>query len=254
MILYDAVTGELVPVRCEAICKKKPDCRLKYIEKKCENKEVGKLDIRLNSMAVKNFKGIKDFKLEANGRNISVLGDNATYKTSLYDAFCWVVSGKDSFNRSDFDLKPLDELGKEIHFLETEVELELIKDGKPLKLKKILTENWVKPRGKTEQEYKGNNTAYFFDDVPVGANEYKARVEEFIGEEVFRLLTNPMYFNLYYKLPRLTDWQSRRMLLFEMCGEISDEAIIAANPKLAKLPKSLGARASTTGKLSLHRA
>lgn len=198
------------------------------------------MDIRLNYMSIKNFKGIKDFRLEANGHNISILGDNATYKTSCYDAFCWVVSGKNSFNQTDFGIKPLDETGKEIHFLETEVEVGLFKDGNPLKLKKILTENWVKPKGKTEQEYKGNNIAYFFDEVPVGANEYKRKVDELIGEETFRLLTNPLYFNQHYKLGKLTDWQSRRTLLFEMCGEITDEHIVAMNPTLVKLPEVLG--------------
>lgn len=200
------------------------------------------MNIRLIYMTIKNFKGIKDFRLDANGKNVSILGDNATYKTSCYDAFVWVVSGKNSFNQADFGIKPLDEAGREVHFLETEVEVGLSKDGKPLKLKKILTENWVKPKGKTEQEYKGNNIAYFFDEVPVGANEYKRKVDELIGEETFRLLTNPLYFNQHYKIGKLTDWQSRRMLLFEMCGEITDEQIIAVNPNLAKLPEVLGSK------------
>jgi exonuclease SbcC len=197
------------------------------------------LDIRLNWMAIKNFKGIKDLRIDFKGQNVSILGNNATYKSTVYDAFCWVVSGKDSFNRADFGIKPLDEECKEVHFLETEVEIELLVSGKPLRLKKVQTENWVKPHGKTEQEYKGNNTAYFFDEVPMGANNYKAKVDELIGEEIFRLLTNPLYFNLHYKVGKLTDWQSRRKLLFEMCGEISDEEIIARNPSLAKLPEVL---------------
>lgn len=206
-----------------------------------------RLDIRLNWMAVRNFMGLKDFDLHVNGKNITIKGDNATYKTTCYDAFCWVVTGKDSFNRADFDIKPRDEDGEEIHFLETEVELELSVDGETLNLKKILTENWVKPKGETKQEYKGNNTAYFFDEVPVGANVYKEKIEGLIGsEEAFRLLTNPLYFNEHYKTrvgkQTLTDWQSRRMLLFEMCGEMSDEEIIKANPKLAKLPEVLGGK------------
>lgn len=197
------------------------------------------MQIKLNWLSIKNFKGIKDLTIEAKGKNISIRGDNATYKTTTYDAYSWLVSGKDSFNRADFGIKPLDEDGNEIHFLETEVEAELLVDGKPVKMKKIQTENWVKPRGQTEQEYKGNNTAYFFDEVPMGANAYKAKVEELIGEETFRLLANPLYFNQHYKLPKLTDWQSRRMLLFEMCGEITDETIIQMNPSLAKLPEVL---------------
>ena len=197
------------------------------------------MDIRLNRLNVKNFQGIKSFELVIGGKNASILADNAKGKTTIYNAFTWLISGKDSFNRSDFGIKPLDENGQEVHFLEVEVEAELLVDGKPMKMKKVLTENWVKPRGQTEQEYKGNNTAYFFDEVPMGATQYKAKVDELIGEEVFRLLTNPLYFNQHYKLPKLTDWQSRRALLFEMCGDISDETIIQMNPNLAKLPEVL---------------
>jgi exonuclease SbcC len=197
------------------------------------------MDIRLNRLSIRNFQGIKEFEMVVGGKNASIFADNAKGKTTIYNAFTWLISGKDSFNRADFGIKPLDEEGNEIHFLETEVEAELLVDGKPLKMKKILTENWVKPRGQTEQEYKGNNTAYFFDEVPMGATQYKAKVDELIGEEVFRLLTNPLYFNQHYKLPKLTDWQSRRALLFEMCGDISDETIIQMNPNLAKLPEVL---------------
>jgi DNA repair exonuclease SbcCD ATPase subunit len=197
------------------------------------------LDIEVDYLSIKNFKGVKNLKLDANGKNISVLGNNATYKSTCYDAYLWVMSGKNSLNRADFSIKPLDEFGNEIHFLETEVEVGLLVDGKPLKLKKILTENWVKHSGETEKTYKDNAIAYFFDEVPIAANIYKKKIDELIGEEVLQLLTNPIYFNQYYKIGKLTDWQSRRMLLFEICGEITDEAIIAANPKLSKLPEVL---------------
>lgn len=197
------------------------------------------MDIRLNRLSIKNFKGIKSLDINFDGKNTAIRGDNATFKSSTYDAYSWLVTGKDSFNRADFGIKPLDENGQEIHFLETEVEAEFLVDVKPLKLKKVQTENWVRPRGATEQEYKGNNTAYFYDEVPVGATVYKEKVDNLIGEETFRLLTNPLYFNQYYKLPKLTDWQSRRMLLFEMCGDISDETIIQMNPDLAMLPEVL---------------
>lgn len=197
------------------------------------------MDIRLNRLSIRNFQGIKEFEMVVGGKNASIFADNAKGKTTIYNAFTWLISGKDSFNRADFGIKPLDENGQEVHFLEVEVEADLLVDGKCVQMKKVLTENWVKPRGQTEQEYKGNNTAYFFDEVPMGATQYKAKVDELIGEEVFRLLTNPLYFNQHYKLPKLTDWQSRRALLFEMCGDISDETIIQMNPNLAKLPEVL---------------
>lgn len=200
------------------------------------------MQIKLNWLSLKNFKGIKEYTLTLNGKNAVIKADNGKGKTTLYDAFLWLLFDKNSDNSAKFSVKPLDESGNEIHFLETEVEGELSIDGKPLKLKKILTENWVKPRGQENQEYKGNTTTYFFDEVPVGANEYKAKVGAVVNEDTFKLITNPMYFNTQYKAGKLTDWQSRRVKLFEICGDLSDDEIIAVTPKLAKLPEVLNGK------------
>ena len=200
------------------------------------------MEIKLNWLSLKNFKGIKEYTLTLNGKNAVIKADNGKGKTTLYDAFLWLLFDKNSDNSAKFSAKPLDESGNEIHFLETEVEGELTIDGKPLKLKKVMTENWVKPRGQENQEYKGNTTTYFFDEVPVGANEYKAKVGAVVNEDTFKLITNPMYFNTQYKAGKLTDWQSRRVKLFEICGDLSDDEIIAVTPKLAKLPEVLNGK------------
>lgn len=190
------------------------------------------MDIRLNWLELKNFKCVKDYRLEIEGKNATVKGDNGVGKTTQYDAFLWLLFDKDSANNAKFSVKPQDENGNEIHFLETSVEAELFVDGKPLKLKKVLTENWVKPRGKEEQEYKGNETTYFFDEVPVKKSEYQRKIAELIDEETFKLITNPLYFNDDKAFP----WDKRRRKLFEMCGTLTDEEIIASTPKLADLP------------------
>lgn len=195
------------------------------------------MNVKLNLLNIKNFKGIKVFALKVDGQNASILGDNAAGKTTIYDAFYWLLFDKDSANHATqkFGIKPMDAEGNEIHFLETEVEAELSLEGKPLKLKKILTENWVKPRGQEQQEYKGNETAYFFDEVPVKKGVYEQKIGQIIDEETFKLITNPLYFNDDKAFP----WQTRRLKLFEICGNIKDEDIIAANPKLMLLPTVL---------------
>ena len=114
------------------------------------------MDIRLNWLRLKNFKGIKDFRFEPGGENANVYGDNAVGKTTLEDAFLWLMFDKNADNSAKFSVKPLDETGQEIHFLETEVEAQLSVDGKPLLLKKVLTEDWVKPRGEAQKQFKGN--------------------------------------------------------------------------------------------------
>jgi hypothetical protein len=61
MILHDR-NGNPVPVYCEARCKKKPVCRLKYRKQviECENKEEGILDIRLDRLSVRILVEVDD--------------------------------------------------------------------------------------------------------------------------------------------------------------------------------------------------
>jgi DNA repair exonuclease SbcCD ATPase subunit len=191
------------------------------------------MDIKLNWLKLKNFKGIKDFTLKIDGKNASVYGENGVGKTTLADSFLWLLFGKDSTDRSAFKVKPQDEYGNDIHHLQTEVEAELAVDGKPLKLRKILEEKWTKKRGSAEAELTGNTISYWWDDVPVKESEFKLRISELINEGIFRMITNPMYFNT-----RLS-WQDRRKILLEMCGDLSDEQVIASDEKLSRLTEIL---------------
>lgn len=194
------------------------------------------MDIRLNWLRLKHFKGIREFTFQANGKNVFIYGDNGTGKTTQFDAFLWLLFNKDSTDRSAFKVKPQDEHGNDIHNLQTEVEAELLVDGKPLKLRKMLAEKWTKKQGAAIAEFTGNTISYWWNDVPVKESEYKQRISELVKEDIFRMITNPMYFNA--KLP----WQERRKILFEICGDMSDNEVIASNSKLTKLPEILSGK------------
>lgn len=85
--------------------------------------------MRLIKLELSNFKGIKSFKLEPQGKDIAVLGDNATGKTTLFDAFLWLLFDKDSQNKKDFDIKTLDSTGEAMHGLEHSVEATMQLEG-----------------------------------------------------------------------------------------------------------------------------
>jgi predicted ATP-dependent endonuclease of OLD family len=103
--------------------------------------------MKLLTHRLTNFKGIKDFTLDTQGQNVNIYGENATGKTSLYDAFLWLLFNKDSQNRADFAIKTLDGNGNEIHGLEHAVETVLDLGGKQLTLRKVYSEKWTKKRG-----------------------------------------------------------------------------------------------------------
>lgn len=193
-------------------------------------------EIRLIELTLKNFKGIKNFSLKTHGGNVKVYGDNATGKTTLFDAFVWLLFDKDSQNKKDFAIKTLDKNGDPIHNLDHEVEGVFLVDGKTLTLKKVFSEKWTKKRGSVQAEFTGHTTDYFIDGVPVKKKEYEELISNLIDENVFKLLTSPTYFNEQLK------WQDRRKILLEVCGDITDEEVIASNKDLAELLDILNGR------------
>ncbi len=189
-------------------------------------------ELRINKLRLRNFKGIRDFTLNVGSRNADIFADNARGKTTLKDAFLWLLFDKDSANRKDFEIKTLDEKGEALHGLEHEVE----GDFGSVALRKVYTEKWTKKRGSANRTFEGHTTDYYIDGVPVKLAEYKAKVAEICDESIFRLLTDPSYFNQVMK------WQDRRQLLLEVCGDITDADVIASDGALAKLPEILGNR------------
>jgi DNA repair exonuclease SbcCD ATPase subunit len=198
--------------------------------------------MKLLKLSLRNFKGTKSFTLDTRGGNVAVFGDNATGKTTLFDAFIWLLFDKDSANSKDFGIKSLDARGAVLHGLEHEVEGTFSVNGQTLTLRKVYAEQWTKKRGSAEKTFTGNTAEYFIDGVPAKKNEFTARIAEIVDEGAFKLLTSPTYFN------EQLHWQDRRKILLEVCGDISDAEVVASDKALARLPGILGNR-----KLEDHR-
>lgn len=191
--------------------------------------------MKLVQLSLRNFKGIKEFSLRTNGKNVKVFGDNATGKTTLFDAFTWLLFDKDSQNKKDFQIKTLD-AGYIIHKIEHEVEADFDIDGKTLTLKKVFAEKWTKKRGSAKTEFTGHTTDYFVNDVPVKKTDYVDRVADIVDEDVFKLLTSPGYFN------EQKHWKERRDILMELGGNITDDDVFASNKSLERLQDILNDR------------
>lgn len=190
----------------------------------------------LNKLTIRNFKGFKSYELDANGEDINVFGDNATGKTSLYDAFLWCLFGKNSADQATFDWKPLDKNGNEIHHLETEVAVELDINGKLTKLSRMIEERWTKKRGSATETFSGHTTTFKIDDLTVKKKDYEDSLNELISEDLFKLLTNVSYF------PEKMKWQERRQTLIDMVGDVTDADVIDSNAELEPLKELIEER------------
>lgn len=186
------------------------------------------MQIKIKTLKLENFKGIKDLTIDFKDTT-NIYGDNAVGKTTIFDAYSWLLWDKDSLNRKDFAIKPYDKNGEEVHNLESIVEGDFVFGDTDLNLKKIYKEVWTKKRGSTQAEFTGHTTDYYINAVPVKKKEYTERIVSVISEDNFNLLSNPLYFN------QILDKNKRREVILGLIEEVKPEDIIAKNKDLEDL-------------------
>lgn len=186
----------------------------------------------IKQMKLTNFKGLRDFTIEFNDSVTSVLGKNGSGKTTIFDAFTWLLFGKDSEDRKSFNIKTLDAHGVAIPRIPHEVSAILTVDDEEITLCRRYSEKWQKKRGSATEEFTGHEEERLYNDVPMSVKEWGEKIASICSEQVFKFITNPLYFSA-----QKTDAQ--RAMLFRMAGDISDAEIAAGNEDFTALLASL---------------
>ena len=190
--------------------------------------------MKILNLKLENFQGIRSLELNLEGGNASVYGDNATGKTTIANAWLWLLFGKAASDIKNFTPKTKDESG-DVHHLINSVEARIqLDDGSIVTLKKSHKEKWTKKRGSETEEMTGEGDEYFIDDVPKKQKEYDAYVENITANtDIVKMLTTVNYF------PEVMKWDKRRALLLEICGNITDDEIIEHTKQLQPLNELL---------------
>ena len=194
-------------------------------------------EIKIKSLGLENFKCHRRLNIDFNGDNVSIYGDNATGKTTIYDALMWVLFSKDSHGNGEknFEVKPLNEYGEVAdHNALTSVTAVLLVDGVEVELKRTLREIWSTKRGHAEATYDGNTSEYFINGVPVKRFAFVDAVEDMVSEDTFRMLTSISHF------ADGISWQDRRAVLFDCAGTLDDATIMATDERFVPLATAMG--------------
>jgi len=194
-------------------------------------------EIKIMRLVLENFKCHRYLELNLEGRNASIYGDNATGKTSVYDALTWLLFGKDSTGNGEknITIKPLDSTGAVAdHDAITSVEAVLLVAGETVILKRTFREIWSTKRGSAKETYDGNTSEFFVDGVPCKKNAFDTRIGQLVPEDTFRLLTSVNYF------AQDLHWQKRRAVLFDIAGTVSDREIMETDSRFTALSQSIG--------------
>lgn len=192
----------------------------------------------LKKIHLENFKGIKSLDVNFSNKT-SIKGQNAAGKTTIFDAFTWLLFNKNSTGEEKFNVRPLDKDGNRIDNVEIKVVAVLDVDGKEVELSKVQKQNWVKKRGTDTVTLQGNVNSFEIDGYPKSEADFKAYVSGLAqSEEMFKMLTNPQYFSSL-------KWKDQRDILMKLVSEISDVELAKTDSKYVPLVDELEKASST---------
>ena len=180
--------------------------------------------MRILSLALENFRSIKNMTVNFDGKDTDVLGANGTGKTTIANAICWLLIDRPMTEEVDFTPKTAGTHGVH-HKASMTVELP---NGQKLTLAKDFYEKWTRKRGASVEEFTGNVTDYYIDGVKSKKKEYAEVLETACGTDLERV---KMLMVLGYFADTMKTDEKRR-ILFEMAGDFTDMDVIAANEEL----------------------
>lgn len=169
--------------------------------------------IELLHLDIENFKGVDNVSIDFNDTITNVLGRNGSGKSSIYDAWSWLLFDKDGAGSTKFCIRKLDADGNPVHNTEISVTGVVDVDGTRIELKKVQKEKWVKKRGQESQEFSGNVNEFYINSYPKSSKEFAEFIASIVDENIFKILTSP------YTFPQM-DWKDQRKLLFSLIGDL----------------------------------
>lgn len=149
-----------------------------------------------------------------------VRGFNGTGKSTLTNAFFWLLTGVDSLNRSNYDLYDNTKEFTHENALPAVVEGFFDIDGTEHTLMRSAKQKWYRPRGKSEYiKDKSDEYTYYVDGLAVSAKVYKETVESWFADiEKLKLMLNVRYY-------QMLDWKELRKHFADMVGVIAEEEL-----------------------------
>ena len=196
------------------------------------------MKLKIRSLHMENFKGIKSLDVKFSNKT-SIKGQNAAGKTTIFDAFTWLLFNKNSAGEEKFNVRPLDKDGKRIDNVEIKVVAVLDVDGKEVELSKVQKQNWVKKRGTDTVALQGNVNSFEIDGYPKSEADFKTYVSGLAqSEDMFKMLTNPQYFSSL-------KWKDQRDILMRLATDVSDVELAQTDAKYVPLLGELEKAPST---------
>lgn len=172
--------------------------------------------VELKKIKIDHFRG-QNLEITFDG-DTNISGRNKAGKSTIYNAFLWVMTGCDMEDRTNFQLfDNRFELTYE-NSIPVQVDVVLCVDGYDYKFTRIAQQSWSRKRGESEYTKNQSDTYKFLiDDIELSAGEFKKRIEDmFAPADCLKVILNiKQMFSL--------DWKEQRQLFSHICQEITKD-------------------------------
>ena len=150
--------------------------------------------ILLTNLSYTGFRGQTKSIDFYNEGTTTISGHNGSGKSTVFNAFLWLLTSFDAEDRSNYNL--FDENSDE-DAKTCSVTAYFLVDGSEAKLQKKARQNMVRSRESGEKYRKGDSYEYFVNDMKCNAKFYNDFVEEHFGNvSRLKIMLNPNYYRL----------------------------------------------------------
>ena len=171
-------------------------------------------EVQIKKLSIENWRA-QNKSIEFLGNITEIKGRNESGKSSVMNAFLWLLTGYDEEDRLNYNLFDNTVPQTYENAVPASVEAVFEVNGNEYTFKKTAKQGWSRPRGKSEYERKGTDDYSFFaDGIEVSATQYKSQIESLLAPiDKLKIMLNLRYF-------LMLDWKEMRKQLEAMVGEI----------------------------------
>ena len=171
-------------------------------------------EVQIKKISIENWRA-QNKSIEFIGNITEIKGRNESGKSSVMNAFLWLLTGYDEEDRLNYNL--FDNTVEQTYenAIPASVEAVFEVNGNEYTFKKTAKQGWSRARGNSEYTRKGTDDYSFFaDGIEVSATQYKTMVEGlFAPIDKLKIMLNLRYF-------LMLDWKDMRKQLESMVGDI----------------------------------
>ena len=172
----------------------------------------------LKKISVQNFRS-KSFEFEFGERN-EIRGKNRSGKSSVKNAFFWLLTGADDLDRTNYNLFDTTIVHTKENSVPTNVTAVLLIDDIEYEVSRTAKMGWTRKRGNDEYERKtSDDYSFAIDGIERSATEFKSWIEDTLAPvDMLKCMINTQHF-----LYNIDDWKVQRKYLANIAGEITNE-------------------------------